>query len=42
MVLFLARPDMVGHTEGIGEFLRTPGLAADGVAKVREMLPLPD
>jgi hypothetical protein len=37
-ILFLARPEMVHHTEGVGEVLETPALAEDVVAKVREML----
>ena len=41
-VLFLARPDMVEHAEGVGDVLVMPVLAEDVVAKVREMLSLSD
>jgi DNA-binding NtrC family response regulator len=37
-VLFLARQEMVEHTEGVGEVLQTPAMADDAVAKVQEML----
>jgi hypothetical protein len=39
-ILFLARPEMTGYTEGVGEVLIMPALAEDVVAKVREVLPL--
>jgi|SRR5579859_3307140 len=42
IILFIARPEMVEHAEGVGEILHTPALAEDVVAKVREMLPLSD
>jgi PleD family two-component response regulator len=41
-ILFLARPEMTGYTEDVGEVLVMPALAEDVVAKVREMLPLSD
>ena len=41
-VLFLARPQMVKYTSGVGEVLQTPVPATDVVAKVRAMLPLSD
>jgi DNA-binding NtrC family response regulator len=37
-VLFVARQEMVEHTQGVGEVLQTPVLADDVVAKVQEML----
>ena len=37
-VLFVARPDTQGHTEGVGEFLPVPVTASEIVEKVGQML----
>ena len=37
-VLFLVRPDLVSHTEGVGDALLLPVTADEVVAKVRAML----